>query len=157
MDRLQNDTLISVTAYYIDDIKIGSRLYNGHYRHSDIRLRTETQELQFYKGDYIIPVNQSGNRYIVETLEPDAPDSFLHWNFFDPVLERREYFSSSGFEETALELLEHDAELKESYKKRMAEEPEFATSYRAQLQFIYMNSPYAEKSYRRYPVYRSER
>ncbi len=157
MDRLANDTLISVTVYYITDIEIGSRLYNGHYRHSNIRLRTEIQTLQFYKGDYIIPVNQSGNRYIIETLEPGAPDSFLHWNFFDPVLERREYFSPSYFEETALGLLKQDPKLKETYEERMAGDPEFSESSYAQLQFIYANSPYAEKSYRRYPVYRLER
>jgi len=157
MDRLQADTMISVTAYYIADIKIGSRLYNGHYRHSDIQLSAEIQAIQFYKGDYVVPVTQSANRYIIETLEPDAPDSFLHWNFFDPVLERREYFSPSYFEEAALDLLNQDPELKKAYEERMAGDPEFSENSYARLQFIYMNSPYAEKSYRRYPVFRLEK
>jgi hypothetical protein len=156
MSRLDRDTVIRVTAYYISGIKIGSRLYNGHYRHSGIRLGKEVQDIPFHKGDYIIPVNQPGNRYIVETLEPGAPDSFLHWNFFDPVLERREYYSPSLFEETALELLEQDPQLKETYERMMEGDPEFAQDPRAQLQYIYLNSPYAEKTYRRYPVYRLE-
>jgi hypothetical protein len=156
MERLTNDTIISVEAYYITDITFAERPSNGHFKHEDIKVRSYIQDIQFYKGDYIIPVSQPGNRYIVETLEPDGPDSFLSWNFFDGILDRREYYSPEDFEKIAVELLETYPELKTAFEQRKNEDPGFSADYAGQLQFVYLNSPYAEKSWRRYPVYRME-
>jgi hypothetical protein len=57
------------------------------------------------KGDYIIPTDQRAKRYIVETLEPQATDSYFNWNFFDGILNRKEGFSDYVFEDEAAELL----------------------------------------------------
>lgn len=154
MEQLPGDTIISVDAYYITGITFAERPSNGHFKHSDIRIRSESQDIRFFKGDYIIPVNQPGNRYIVETLEPDGPDSFMSWNFFDGVLDSREYFSPELFEHRAVELLEAYPEIRAAFELRKIEDPTFAGDPDAQLQFVYLNSPYAEKSFRRYPVYR---
>jgi len=154
MEQLAADTIITVDTYYIRDINYAQRPYNGHFQHSGIRALSGKQEIHFYKGDYIISVNQPANRYIVETLEPDGPDSFMSWNFFDPVLDRREYYSPELFEHTAAGLLNKDPELRKAFGEKKATDPAFARDPEAQLQFVYMNSPYAEKSFRRYPVYR---
>ena len=106
MLRLAKDTTIELEVYYITDHKNSSVAYNGHWFHNKVKLRAEKQIIKYYEGDYIIPVNQEGNRYIVETLEPDGNDSFFRWNFFDPCLESREYYSSYGFEENAKKYLE---------------------------------------------------
>ena len=79
------------------------------------------------------------------------------WNFFDPVLDRREYIDPSIFEKTAIGILENDPELRSRFEKRKIEDPQFAQSGRAQMYFIYTNSEWAEKTYRRYPVYRINR
>ena len=34
----------------------------------------------------MVPTQQSGVKYILETLEPEALDSFFNWNFFDAML-----------------------------------------------------------------------
>ena len=65
---------------------------------------------------------------------------------------QKEYFSSYVFEDTAVEYLEAHPELKKALEKKKAEDEEFANSARAQLNFIYENSPYYEPTYRRYPV-----
>ncbi|MCS6833802.1 MAG: hypothetical protein NZ521_09535, partial [Flammeovirgaceae bacterium] len=103
-----------------------------------------------------VPVNQVGNRYIVETLEPEAPDSFFNWNFFDTILRRKEYFSDYVFEDIAAELLRQHPDLRAALEEKRRTDKEFAENALKQLDFIYARSPYAEEGYLRYPVYRIE-
>ncbi len=154
---LQSDTSMLVEAYYIDDYKTRMRPYNGHYLHYDVVLRTESQELQFQKGDFIIPVNQPVNQYIIEMLEPQAEDAFFVWNFFDPILQRKEYFSSYVFEDYAFQMLQNDTSLRRAFEEKKVNEKEFANNSYAQLQYLYERSPFFEKTYLRYPVFRVNR
>ena len=117
-------------------------------------LRKETQKIQFYKGDFLIETNQAANRYIVETLEPQAPDSFFAWNFFDSILSQKEGFSAYVFEDVAAEMLQKDAALKQKLEDRKKTDEAFAKNGAAQLDFIYRNSPYFEQTFNRYPVFR---
>lgn len=119
-------------------------------------MRPERQTIRFREGDWYIPLNQPGNRYLLETLEPQAPDAYFAWNYFDPVLQQKEYFSSYVFEDRALELLAQDAELKAEFEARKVADPEFAGNGRAQLDFIYKRSPHYEPEHLRYPVFRLE-
>jgi len=124
--------------------------------HYDLKVRKETETLRFSKGDYVVPVNQWRNRYIVETLEPQGMDSFFTWNLFDTILQRKEGYSPYVFEEIAAQLLQDDFELNAKFEKRKQADHEFANSSKAQLDFIYMNSLYYEREHLRYPVFRSK-
>ncbi|WP_077924014.1 M14 family metallopeptidase [Spirosoma sp. 209] len=157
MKRLTSDTLITVSAYYLDEYRTSPRPYEGHYPHSGVKVRTETQRIQFYKGDYLIPTNQPANRYLIETLEPQALDSFFAWNFFDSILDQKEYFSDYIFEDTAAELLRNDPALRQKLADKRASDKAFAENADAQLSFIYKQTPYFEKTVNRYPVFRLER
>jgi len=150
--KLLRDTVIRVTVDYIEDLKGAVRPYNGHYYHDSFTTRSEVQEIRFYAGDWLVPVRQKGMRYIIEMLEPKAKDSFFRWNFYDSVLDQREYFSPYGFEENALRTLTELPELKKELEKQRSADPAFAASHNAQMAFIYNNSPWFEKSWRRYPV-----
>ena len=154
MDILTRDTIIEVEVYYIDEMESRDMPYEGHYLHSNVKLRSDNQMIKYYKGDVVIPVNQIKNRYIVEVLEPQGPDSFFAWNFMDGIMMQKEYFSSYVFEETALKLLEKDSDLKEAFEQKKEADADFAGNGRAQLNFIYERSPYYEKSYKRYPIAR---
>jgi hypothetical protein len=92
--------------------------------------------------------------YIIETLEPKAVDSFFKWNFFDTILLAKEHYSAYVFEELGAELFNQDATLKTRLVAREKENPAFAASGSAQLDFIYNHSAYREKEYLRYPVFR---
>jgi hypothetical protein len=155
IERIQKDTLMEVEAYYIDDYRSYNRPYNGHYLHYDVRVRTEKQTIQFHKGDFIVPTDQATNEYIVQMLEPQADDSFFAWNFFDPILQRKEYFSPYVFEDYAEMMLANDALLKEEFELKRKGDKKFASNSYAQLSFLYQRSPYFEKSFMRYPVFRS--
>lgn len=152
MRRLAHDTTLDVQMYYIQDYKTMPRPFEGHYVHSDVKLDPVNMKIKFYQGDYVVYTNQSVNRYIVETLEPQGVDSFFAWNFFDSVLGEKEYFSAYVFEDIAAALLKKDPELKQKLDDAKQHDPKMAGSAAAQLNFIYRNSPYFEKTYLRYPV-----
>ena len=152
VQQLTKDAVIPVEMYYISDYKTTTRPYEGHYLHNAVKVNPTLQKLPFYAGDYIVYVNQSSNRYIVETLEPQAMDSFFNWNFFDAILGMKEHFSAYVFEDTAAELLKKDPELREKLEKEKAAKPEMAKDAAAQLNFIYKNSDYYEKTHTRYPI-----
>jgi hypothetical protein len=150
--RIKNDTILEVEVYYIDEFSNAKRPYNGHYFHNEVTTRTEIQKIKYYAGDLVIPVRQKRIKYLIEMLEPKARDSFFRWNFFDNILDSREYFSSYGFEENALKYLNDHPEFKKEFQEKQKSDAEFAKNHRAQLSYIYYNSEWAEATYKRYPV-----
>ncbi|WP_462251322.1 M14 family zinc carboxypeptidase [Ekhidna sp.] len=154
MLQLESDSTIKVEAYMIDDYKTVSNPYEGHYRHYDVKVSSKQVEIEFRKGDVLVPVNQWRNRYIVETLEPEAPDSFFAWNFFDAILQQKEHFSSYVFEDHALKILEENPEIKRELEESKALDPSLAGSAYRQLDFIYQRSEHREPEYLRYPIFR---
>lgn len=154
MQRLAQDTTIEVEVYHIDQYKSLPRPYEGHFLHSGVKTSTSVQKIAFRKGDYLIPMNQVANRYLMETLEPTAGDSFFAWNFFDGVLGQKEGYSDYVFEDIAADYLSQHPELRDALAKQRAADTAFAKSADAQLNFVYKHSPYAEPAFLRYPVFR---
>jgi hypothetical protein len=150
--QLAADTQLAVDSYYITDYKTASRPFEGHYLHNNVLLSTKQQQLQYYAGDYLVYVNQPQNRYIVETLEPQATDSFFTWNFFDSILDQKEHFSAYVFEDTATGLLQNDPALRTLLEQEKAKDPAFSKNPAAQLDFVYKHSKYYENTHLRYPI-----
>lgn len=148
MKRLKSDETLDLEMYYIQDYKNGSSPYEGHYLKSQVQLKTALHKVNFYAGDYLVFTNQIKNRYIVETLEPQAVDSFFAWDFFDSILGQKEHFSDYVFEEVAAELLKNDLELAERLR---LEKLKNADNFWA-LDWVYQNSKYYEKTHKRYPI-----
>jgi hypothetical protein len=152
METLTKDTAIKVEMYHIDDYTTGKNPYESHYLHSNVKVTPSTELIQFQRGDHVIKTDQACNRYIVETLEPQGGDSFFAWNFFDGILQQKEWFSDYIFEEKADSLLQHSDGLKDELMQKQKSDTVFAKDHWAQLYFIYQRSPYMEKTYNRYPV-----
>ena len=154
MTQLKKDSTIEVEVYRIDDYKASPRQYEMHHLNSDVKISSTIQRVQFRKGDWYIPMNQEANRFLIETLEPQAEDSYFAWNFFDPILGQKEGYSAYAFEDIAADYLKNNPALKTKLEQRSSTDTAFAKSGRAQLNFVYENSPWFEPAYLRYPVYR---
>ena len=145
---------LEVEKYKITGYQTSKSAYEGHYVHSDIRVEAFKTTQTFEVGDIIVPTDQEAVRFIVETLEPHAPDSYFAWNFFDAILQQKEHFSAYVFEDLASEILEKDQVLLLAFNKKKTEEPEFAKDAGAQLEYIYKHSPYYEPTHMVYPIAR---
>ena len=152
--ELQSDSLITVESYKIVDFKTVKNPYEGHYLHFDTQVSSELKTKKFRKGDYLVSTKQSGVKFLLETLEPEAVDSYFNWNFFDGILGQKEYFSDYVFEDTAAELLKTNKALKTAFELKKASDAKFAEDGAAQLDWVYKNSEYYEGSVNQYPIYR---
>ena len=140
----------------IDEYKSRSTPYEKHHGNYGVKTTKFTENKTFLKGDYLIELNQPGNRYIVEMLEPTGDDSFFAWNFFDAILQQKEGYSDYRWEDIAADVLKKDVLLQQKLAAKKSLEPDFAKNAGAILNYIYKNSVHYEKAYMRYPVYRVE-
>jgi hypothetical protein len=152
--KLDRDTLIEVESYTIQDFKTVNQPYEGHYLHYDIKVESNQTTRRFHKGDLMVSTHQPALRYILETLEPAAEDSFFAWNFFDSILQGKEGYSAYVFDELASELLDRDPVLKAQFNEKKQSDSIFAEDGSAQLKYIYENSPYNQNNRNVYPVAR---
>ncbi len=154
MHQFENDTTLHVESYKITKYKTRKTTYEGHYPHYEVELNTNEKGVIFRKGDYIIYTHQKAIRYLLETLEPQATDSFFNWNFFDTILQQKEGFSPYVWEDKALELLNNNQKLKEEFEHRKKDLTEFKGNWYAQLDWLHKQSEYYESAHLQYPVYR---
>lgn len=154
LQQLQQDTEIEVESYRIGSYETSKQPYEGHYPHNKTQVTTAVKKVLFHKGDYVIDTAQPGVKYIIEMLEPQGTDSFFSWNFFDAILQQKEYYSAYVFEDTAAKLLKENPKLKAEFDTKKLNDKAFAWNTEAQLDWIYTNSVYFEKQYMEYPVYR---
>ena len=101
-----------------------------------------------------MPVKNENIRFIIETLEPHAPDSYFAWNYFDAVLQQKEWFSAYVFEDEAAEMLKNDPKLRTDFEYKQANDSTFASSSFEQLYYLYKKSPNYERSNNIYPITR---
>ncbi len=152
--RFEKDTTILVEVRSIADFKTQNSPYEGHYLHYNTSISQKTEDFNFKKGDIYIPTNQFGVRYLLETLEAEATDSFFNWNFFDTILQQKEGYSGYVFEDIAEKLLLENPELKMKLDEKQKTDADFAKNPRAQLDFVFKNSPHYEKVHLRLPIFK---
>lgn len=154
MRQFTADTTIETEFYKITDYRASARQYEMHHINSGVKTETQKARMQFRKGDWYVPMNQRANRFLFEVLEPRAEDSYFAWNFFDAILGQKEGYSAYAFEDIAAAYLKTNAALREKLEQRRAADTAFAKDGRAQLNFVYQESPWYEPAHMRYPVYR---
>ncbi|MNF51741.1 Zinc carboxypeptidase [compost metagenome] len=152
--QLEKDTIIEVESYKIADFKTTNSAYEGHYLHRNTLVTSKIEKVAFAKGDYVVSTQQKGVKYLLETLEPEAIDSFFNWNFFDTMLQQKEGYSEYVFEDTATQILKENPKLKEALEYKKQSDSAFNNNPEAQLDWIYKHSVYYEKAHLQYPVYR---
>ena len=151
---IESDTVIKAEVYRIKSYETYKNPYEGHYPHYNTKTEVIEENVTLKKGDYLVFTQQAGVRYLLETLEPSAVDSFLNWNYFDTILQQKEGFSPYVWEDKAEEFLINNPNVKDQFEKKKSSDPNFAANWFAQLDWIHKNSPNYEKSHLRYPIVR---
>jgi hypothetical protein len=106
-------------------------------------------------GSVIVPLDQRTANVAINLLEPRAPDSLLHWGFLNTIFETKEYGEPRVVEKLAREMLAKDPALYAEFQRKLRDDPTFAASSTARLQFFFERSPwYAVQHVGAYPVLR---
>jgi len=154
LEKVKKDTVITAEVYKIETYETVKTPYEGHYLHYNTEVSSKTEDIKVKKGDYIAKTEQEGVRYLVETLEPTATDSFFNWNFFDAILQQKEGFSPYVWEDKAELFLNENPALKKEFETKKENDSNFANNWYAQLDWIHKQSPNYETSHLRYPIVR---
>jgi predicted small secreted protein len=154
LKEIKNDTVISVESYKIAEYQTTKSPYEGHYLHYNTKVYKENAKIGFFKGDYLVATDGKTVKYLLETLEPQAVDSFFNWNFMDTILQQKEYFSAYVFEELAKVYLDENLIIKEEFENKKQSDAVFKENANAQLDWIYKHSAHYEKAHLQYPIYR---
>lgn len=153
-ETLSRDTLV-LTSTRIVNYESGSKPFEGHYLHRNMRVKEQVDTLVIPSGSILISTDQELRNFIVSVLEPATEDSYFAWNFMDGHLQQKEYFSPYVFEDYAADLLNKDVKLKAEFEQKRAADERFAKDAWQQLFFIYQRSPlFEEHTFMRLPVYK---
>jgi hypothetical protein len=100
-------------------------------------------------------MNQRDANVAIELLEPQAPDSLLHWGYLNAIFEAKEYGEPRVLEKLARDMLAKNPQLKTEFEQKLHDDPAFAADSRARLEFFFERSPwYSVQSVGHYPVLR---
>ena len=157
MFRLGEDMNIEAIFSHITYVQSPSSPYESHYNHRGTKITDKNESVRFYKGDYVIELNQVANRYIMETLDPRGDDSFFAWNFFDGILSQKEWFSDYVFDAKAEQIIADYPQIKVELDSAKQVDTTLANSHWMLMNFIYQRSPYKEPTHNRYPVAKLEK
>lgn len=154
MRLLAKDTVLLAEQDSIGDFSTVPMAYEGHSLHKNIEATRQLKKVPVHAGDVLIPMGRTTDRYVIEALESRAEDGFFAWNFFDAILQQKEWFDGYVFEDLAARLLAHDPGLKVAFEEKRASDPMFAKDADAQLAWLYRRSPWMESTWRKHPVLR---
>jgi hypothetical protein len=142
-----------VDVYRADTVKFSDKPYEGRMT-VKVTGRWEKERVHVQPAAIYVPLDQPGARLLVHLLEPEAPDSFTSWGFFNGAFEQKEYMEDYVAEDFAEQLLRKDAAAKAAFEKRLAEDPAFAADPKKRLEIFYKRHPSYDARKDMVPVYR---
>jgi hypothetical protein len=104
-------------------------------------------------GSLFVPIQQANVRLLMALLEPQAPDSYASWGFFNTAFERKEYMEPYVTEDVAAKMLADDSQLRAEFTRKL-DDPAFAKDPEARLDFFYRRHASWDERLNLYPVYR---
>ena len=105
-------------------------------------------------GALFVPIAQSGARLLMALIEPQAPDSFAAWGFFNACFEQKEHIEPYVAEQIAREMLEKDLRLQAEFTRKLLADPAFAADPSARLEYFLRRHASWDARYNLYPVIR---
>src|SRR2546425_852533 len=142
---------LDIEGYRFTDIAWPTASFEGRFMPS-YKTELVSERRRFPAGSVVVPLAQPTANVAIQLLEPQAPDSFVAWGFFNAIFEQKEYAETYVLEQLAREMMAARPELQSEFKRRLASDPEFAASPHERLKFFYVRSPYWDPELNLYPV-----
>ncbi|MFT3761933.1 MAG: M14 family metallopeptidase [Pseudoxanthomonas sp.] len=153
--RIGAQPAAAVQTFRADAADFSARPVEGHQRlAAKGEWKAETRAIA--DGSLFVPIAQAKARLVMALLEPQASDSLLQWGEFNNAFERKEYMEGYVAEAVAREMLAKDPALKAEFEDRLRDDPKFAASPRARLEFFQRLHPSWDERYNLYPVLRTD-
>ena len=142
-------------VFIADNVQFAPTSVEGHQR-VNLKGAWTSQTANIATGGLFVPIAQANARLLVQILEPTAGDSMAAWGDFNNAFERKEYMEGYVAEEEARKMLAKDPALKAAFEKKLKDDPDFAKSPQARLDFFYRRHQAWDPGTFRYPVMRTD-
>ena len=150
---LKSSKNIKVEKYRFEDVRFAPRPYEGRQIPS-FKCNAFIEKIDVDAGTLIVYTNQRQLRVIVNLLEPEAPDSFVNWGFFNAFFERKEYAEAYVMEPYAKQMMKEDSSIRSEFYKKLNEDESFRNNGGERLDFFYKRSPFYDRGENIYPIMR---
>jgi hypothetical protein len=146
---------IKANLFRADQVKFSATPFEGRMR-AELRGAWREETSNVLPGALFIPIGQSLARLVVALFEPQAPDSFAAWGFFNACFEQKEHMEPYVAEQIAQEMLDKDPGLSTEFADKCKREAGFAASPNARLEFFLRRHASWDARYNLYPILRLE-
>ena len=153
LERLKQAAELNVESYRFSNPKWQSAPFEGRLGVSYDVQKVE-EKRAFPAGSIVVRLHQRAARVAIHALEPESPDAFVAWGFFNAIFEQKEYGEDYVLEKLASGMLAKDTLLAKHYVERVQSDSIFAKNYYSRLNFFYQHSPYWDVQMDLYPVAR---
>lgn len=144
---------VRVEAFRASDVRFTSAPFEGRMRASLYgSWQRESQDIA--AGALFVPIAQPAARLTMHLLEPQAPDSFAAWGFFNACFEEKEDLEPYVADQIARSMLTQNPALREEFDRRLSTDPAFAGNPRARREFFLRRHPSWDARLNLYPVFR---
>ena len=144
---------VQVEAFRASEVQFARAPFEGRMR-ATLTGGWQREAQDIPAGALFVPIAQPGARLVMHLLEPQAPDSFCAWGFFNACFEQKEYLEPYVAEQVAEEMIAGNPDLEAQFSRRLKEDPAFAGSPQQRLEFFLRRHPSWDSRYDLYPVFR---
>jgi hypothetical protein len=146
---------IKTEAFRADCVTFSRAPFEGRMR-AEFSGAWSEEIVNILPGALFIPVAQPLARLVLALFEPQAPDSFAAWGFFNACFEQKEHMEPYVAEQIAKAMLDKDPALATEFSRKLEHDADFANSPSARLEFFLRRHVSWDKRYNLYPVLRTE-
>jgi murein tripeptide amidase MpaA len=144
---------IEVECFRASHVEFSSTPFEGRTR-ARIAGAWRKEHQDVGAGSLFVPIAQARARLAMVLLEPQAPDSFAAWGFFNGWFEHKEYVEPYVIEIMARDLMSADPSLATEFERKLKDDPAFAADPAARREFFYRRHPAWDARFGLYPILR---
>ncbi len=149
--RTTDNQEVKCTASRLSDVSFPKMSYEGCFRPNFAISEFDTT-MVIPRSSALVAVKQSKIKVLVWLLDAHSEDSFLKWGFFNAIFEQKEYGEMYVLEPLTDEMFKNDKALKAEFETIKKNDPEFAASQWAQMNWIYNHTAWRDQKMNVYPV-----
>jgi hypothetical protein len=147
---------VAVETFRATHVKFSSTPFEGRMR-ATLAGGWKQERRAIHAGALFVPIAQPLARLVLALFEPQAPDSFAAWGFFNACFEDKEHTEPYVAEQIARDMLAADADLRLEFEHRLKTDAEFSTNPAARLEFFLRRHASWDERLNLYPVFRVEK
>lgn len=144
---------VDVKAFRVTQASFSGAPFEGRMRVT-LRGAWQRESRVIPRGSLLVPIAQPRARLLMALLEPQAPDSFAAWGFFNGCFEQKEHMEPYVGEQIAREMAEADPALARQFQARLQSDRDFAGNPGARLEFFLQRHASWDEQFNLYPIYR---